>query len=128
MRTLLISTALTADAAPSVWSRWDLPPGIVLPFAALAVLYAAGLHRRRGRRGAGRARDMAFPGALLAIFMVLCSPLDALSEHLFWIHQIQHLVLAMLAPILVMLAAPQAALIARRGLRQAATPAAAANP
>lgn len=95
---------------PPLWNRWDLPPGIILSLAALAVLYAAGLRRRR--RGAGRARDMAFPGALLALFAALCSPLDALSEHLFWVHQIQHLALAMLAPILIMLAAPQAALIA----------------
>lgn len=97
---------------PPLWNRWDLPPGIILSLAALAVLYAAGLRRRRGRRGAAYARTITFPGALLALFAALCSPLDALSEHLFWVHQIQHLVLAMLAPILVMLAAPQAALIA----------------
>lgn len=95
---------------PPLWNRWDLPLEVVLPLAVLAILYAAGRHRRR--RGAGRARDTAFFGALLALLAALCSPLDALSEHLFWVHQIQHLVLAMLVPILVMLAAPQAALIA----------------
>lgn len=100
---------------PPLWSRWDLSPGIVLPLAVLATLYVAGLLRRRtqSRRGrAGRARAAAFAGALLALFAGLESPLDALSEHLFWVHQVQHLALAMLVPILVMLAAPQPVLIA----------------
>lgn len=118
MRTSLISPALAAAHAHPLWSRWDLSPGIVLPLALLAALYGAGLARRRGQsrhraRGrAGLAREVAFPGALLALFAALCSPLDALSEHLFWMHQVQHLILAMLAPILVMLGAPQAILIA----------------
>ncbi|HJU20667.1 MAG TPA: cytochrome c oxidase assembly protein [Stellaceae bacterium] len=94
-----------------LWNRWDWSPGILIPLALFAVLYAAGLRRRRGRPGRG-ARHAAFFGALFAVFAALCSPLDDLSEHLFWVHQVQHLILAMLVPILIMLAAPQAVLIA----------------
>lgn len=97
------------EHANSLWSRWDFSPGVVIPLAVLAALYAAGLARRGGARFA---REAAFPAALLAVFAALCSPLDALSEHLFWVHQVQHLLLAMLMPILVALAAPQAVLIA----------------
>jgi putative membrane protein len=109
----LTTAARAADYASPVWNRWDFSPGIALPLAVLTALYLAGLARRRARRGgSGAARDAAFFGALLAVFTALESPLDALSEHLFWVHQIQHLLLAMLTPILVMLAMPQAVLIA----------------
>jgi putative membrane protein len=119
------AAASAAGHAFVFWNGWDFSPGIALPLAVLAALYTAGLVRRRARRGGvgpsparhvargpQYGRDTAFFGALLALFAALESPLDALSEHLFWVHQIQHLLLAMLAPILVMLAMPQAVLIA----------------
>lgn len=113
MPTSLTAAARAADYASHVWNSWDFSPGIALPLAVLTALYVAGLVRRRTRRGGSvAARDTAFFGALLAVFTALASPLDALSEHLFWVHQIQHLLLAMLTPILVMLAMPQAILIA----------------
>ncbi len=64
-------------------------------------------HRPAARRGDTPARDslrgLAFAGGLLIILIALVSPLDDLGEHrLFTMHMVQHLLLADLAPILLL--------------------------
>lgn len=61
-----------------------------------------------------KAARPSFPPALLA---ALQSPVDTLAEHSFAMHQVQHLLLRGVGPMLIFLAAPQALLAA--GLPQA---------
>ena len=46
------------------------------------------------------------------MFLALQSPIDTFSEHVFVLHQVQHLLLHSLGPVLFMLAVPQGLLIA----------------
>ena len=43
---------------------------------------------------------------MLVLFLALQSPIDPLAEHYFFVHQIQHLMIRMMGPLLVLLGAP----------------------
>lgn len=60
-------------------------------------------------------RQAMFGAGLLVIFLALISPVHALSEQFFLVHQGQHLALRVLAPVLLLLGAPVLPLI--MGLR-----------
>jgi putative membrane protein len=112
-----------AAAAPGFWD-WSLDPPLVL-LIGVAILYRMGSRRtvtpartrREQRRGA-----LSFYGALLVLAIALSSPIDALSEKLFWAHMVQHVLLLVVAPPLLVLARPwirlwrALPLDARRGL------------
>lgn len=101
------------DESSNVWASWPLSPDILLPVFAAAALYVAGVTRRRGRdHGISRWRHASFFGGLAALLVALQSPLDALADHSFTMHQVQHLFLGALGPMLLMLAAPQTLLAA----------------
>jgi cytochrome c oxidase assembly factor CtaG len=71
------------------------------------------LHRRLPRRFAAW-RLIAFQSGLLALFFSLASPLHELAERLLQFHMIQHLLLMMVVPPLLLLGAPVLPLL--RGL------------
>jgi len=94
-------------------ATWHFTPDIVLPTLLVVALYVAGLRRLAGRESFPSAwRSASFIGGVALVFLALESPLDPLSEHLFFVHQIQHFLLHSAGPMLVMLAAPQGALLA----------------
>ena len=104
---------VSSATEPASMIRWTLTPDILIGLFILAALYAAGLWRQRGRdRAAAPWRHASFFCALTAWFIALQSPLDALAEHSFFLHQVQHLLLQTVAPMLFMLAAPQRLLAA----------------
>jgi putative membrane protein len=114
-----VPTLLRSDHVlpPSrLWSDWPIGPGITLLLAATVWLYIAGQREipdsLSGRPGVRH--HLAFFGGLAALFIALQSPVEPLSEHLFIAHQIEQMLLRTGAPMLLMLAAPQAALA--RGL------------
>lgn len=79
----------------------------------VAGIYIRGWSRRRGRPGApSAARHAGFFAGLLLIVVALATPIDTLGEHSFAMHQVQHLLLAGLGPLLFMVAAPQSLLLA----------------
>jgi putative membrane protein len=86
------------------WRAWDLHPSVLLGIAALAALY--------GWRGLGRAparRIAAFGGALAVLFLALNGPLHNLSDrYLFSAHMVQHMLLTMLFPPLLLYGTPAA--------------------
>lgn len=116
----------------SLWLAWRLTPDITLGTLLVAGLYIAGLRRRRSRGGSrtGGARGertrtlrhLSFFAGLAAIFLALQSPIDPIAERVFFVHQVQHLLLRMIGPMLLMLAAPQGVLraglpdVVRRGV------------
>ncbi|TAK81908.1 MAG: cytochrome c oxidase assembly protein [Betaproteobacteria bacterium] len=103
------------DVSPAAdaWTAWDFKADIAGGIVLVALLYAAGMWRLRAKeRFSLPWRQAAFFGGLAALFLALQSPLDALAGHSFFMHQLQHLLLQTVAPVLLMLAAPQAALVA----------------
>jgi putative membrane protein len=107
------SAHVNGPTEPSWTAGWTFTPEILIGLLILAALYAAGLRRQRGRDNAGSPwRHVNFFCALAAWFIALQSPLDALAEHSFFLHQVQHLLLQTVAPMIFMLAAPQRLLAA----------------
>jgi putative membrane protein len=93
--------------APGLWD-WSLDPPLVLVIA-VGIVHELGDRRTTApvRSGAARRRQSAcFFGGLAVIAIALASPLDALSQQLFWAHMIQHVLLLVVAPPLIVLARP----------------------
>ena len=102
----------SVDESPGVWASWPISLDILLPVLAAAALYIAGAKRRRGRdHGTSGWRHASFFGGLAALLIALQSPLDTLADHSFTMHQVQHLFLGALGPMLLMLATPQTLLV-----------------
>ena len=95
------------------WSRWPFEPEILAGVFIAAAFYLAGLSKRYGRTASISAwRHASFFAGLAALLVALQSPLDALADHSFMMHQVQHLLLGALGPMLLLLAAPQTLLVA----------------
>lgn len=91
-------------------AAWPLTPEITPGTILILAAYIRGM-RRRPRPGQIW-RHLAFGVGVLLIFVSLQSPLDPMAERLFWIHQVQHMLLRIAGPLLAMLAQPQATLTA----------------
>jgi cytochrome c oxidase assembly factor CtaG len=87
--------------------RWSFQPQVLAALALAAGVYWWRVRDLRGDRamsGRDRARAVAFAAGLLTLFVALCSPIDTLGEdRLFTVHMAQHLLLADIAPILLLL-------------------------
>jgi cytochrome c oxidase assembly factor CtaG len=97
------------DLLLRVAGAWIWRPAVLLVLAALAAFYLRGWWRLRMRRARGAApgwRLAAYLGGLLSVLVALCSPLEVLSELSFTAHMAQHQLLMMVAPPLLLLAAP----------------------
>src|SRR5262249_53563126 len=95
---------------------WMLDPALLFILALSAVIYLRGflsLHRQMPERYSA-AQPAAFLAGLASIFLAVCSPLDAFANLLLTAHMIQHLLLMMVAPPLLLLANPLLPLL--RGL------------
>lgn len=94
---------------------WTWEPGVLMPLAGTAVLYAFGLGRLWRRAGIGqgirRWEAGCFAAGWLALFAALVSPLHALGEILFSAHMAQHEVLILIAAPLLVLGRPLAPLL-----------------
>jgi cytochrome c oxidase assembly factor CtaG len=121
--TLQYSNTPFADFAQS----WTFEPWIIVPLLLVSIIYLRGwwqLHRRLPRRFGG-SRLIAFQSGVVTLFLALASPLHELAEKLLQFHMIQHLLLMMVVPPLLLLGAPILPLLRglprpalRYGLRQ----------
>ena len=121
--TLQYSNTPFADFAQS----WTFEPWIIFPLLLVSIIYLRGwwqLHRRLPRRFGG-SRLIAFQSGVVTLFLALASPLHELAEKLLQFHMIQHLLLMMVVPPLLLLGAPILPLLRglprpalRYGLRQ----------
>jgi cytochrome c oxidase assembly factor CtaG/ferredoxin len=92
----------------AVLSSWELNPWVLVLTALLGALYARGwfqLHRRAPDRF-GFSQLAAFLAGLIIIVCALLSPLDAFAGWLLTVHMIQHLLLMMVAPPLILWGTP----------------------
>jgi putative membrane protein len=87
--------------------RWSLQPQVIAALALVAAVYwwrMRDLHRARRFSGRDWARVASFAAGVAVLFFALCSPIDTVGEErLFAVHMLQHLLLADIAPILLLL-------------------------
>lgn len=83
-----------------VLMQWQWEPWVLVCIAAAAVPYAAGMLRMGARRVQilGCWRAPSFFGGLLVLFLALMSPLDAVADDLFSAHMLQHMLLLLVIP------------------------------
>lgn len=100
--------------AENPWFNWPISLDFIIPFSVVIFLYHRGRVRRNNRNTASASRKevLLFGFGLLAIFLALQSPIDPLAEQSVLMHQVQHVLLRSLGPMLFFLALPQAALVA----------------
>lgn len=85
-----------------------------MPLKALGLVFLAGAYARgmsvlvRGRQMSNtlRWRALAFVMGVAVLGTATVSPLDHQAEHFLWLHMVQHLLLVLLAPILLLLGRP----------------------
>lgn len=101
-------------ATENWWVAWSFDLDLMLPMALSIFVYTRGALRRQARSiRIAKGMEPAFFGlGLLALFLALQSPIDPLGERSYTMHQVQHLLLRSLAPLLLFLPSPQATLIA----------------
>src|SRR6266852_3726375 len=100
----------------AVLASWTLDLKAVCLLLAAAALYLRGWLRLRAElpRRYTTGRLASFAGGLLAILLALASPVDTFGGLLLQAHMIQHLLLIMVAPPLLLLGQPMLPLL--RGL------------
>ena len=95
------------EAGQNPFNAWNLNPLPTLLLLMAAYLYLNGLSNwQRPSHPINRWQRASFFAGLLVIFIALQSPMDALGEHLLSFHQLQHFLLRMMAPLLVLMGAP----------------------
>ena len=92
----------------NLWAAWNTTnPLPTLGLFLAALLYVNGLGKwDKPSHPINAWQKGSFFAGILALFLALQSPLDPLAEHYFFVHQVQHLLLRMVGPLLVLLGAP----------------------
>jgi putative membrane protein len=97
-------------ARPNLWTAWSVEPSVLLALLLAASLYLRGVERLWQRAGTGRGVRVwqveAFFAGLATLVIALISPLDAMSADLFSAHMLQHLLLILIAPPLLVVGNP----------------------
>lgn len=94
-------------AGAATLQTWTGDPALAWVVCA-AVLYLIG-GRHLSRAGSAREqrwRTASFIAGLLTILVAVDSPIDELADKLLWVHMIQHILLLLVAPLLLVLARP----------------------
>lgn len=93
---------------PPILTQWEWEPWLLACIAVAAAPYAAGMLRMGARRAQilGRWRAPSFFGGLLLLFLALMSPLDAVADDLFSAHMLQHMLLLLVIPPLLVYGRP----------------------
>ena len=90
--------------------NWSFDPFVIV-VAVLVVAHEIGLARLRRRSGPVRTRrrrlhSLAFYGGLAVLLIAIDSPIDYWADDYFFVHMIEHLLIAFYAPILIVFGAP----------------------
>lgn len=85
---------------------WTFAPGVLIALAATSVLYGwrwRDVRAQHGPRAASGWRLLSFSAGVLALFVALVSPVNALGDRLFVMHMTQHILLMDVSAILLIL-------------------------
>lgn len=89
------------------FTPWDFSPTVLIVCAAVFIFYIRGMVRTHALgETTGFWHATAFLLSIIAIYMLMQTRLDYWSQHMFWVHRLQHLVLHHTAPFLIALSAP----------------------
>ena len=94
-------------AAVSFLAPWEFSPTALLFCSGALALYWRGLRHTRLTERVSAGRRIAFFAGLLLVYFVMQTRFDYLSQHMFFMHRLQHLVLHHLGPFLIALSRPQ---------------------
>lgn len=91
--------------------RWSIHPSIPIGLGILVLAYMLGVGPLRGRYRLGppvdRLQAVTFGLGILTFFLALTGPIHDLSDsYLFTVHMLQHLIITLIAPPLVLLGTP----------------------
>ena len=91
-----------------LWAHWTADPSALIGITLGTLLYTRGLLASKGRRRRLHPwwRPTLFYTGMTMVAVALLSPLDALSDESFAFHMVQHLLLILVAPPLILLSAP----------------------
>lgn len=107
---LWVHPALANELDPikgAVWTKWGTSPLIIGGCLLGSLVYLRGFVLRwTRRRRVSLWRAASYISAIALIYIWLQSPFDALSDHVFWIHRVQHAALHVWIPVLLVLSAP----------------------
>ena len=108
----------------AVLLSWNWRLEVIIPLLILGYLYAVGWWRLRKRTADFRRarqtphqpltatwRLISYETGLVLVALSLLSPIDSLGQQLFFMHMIQHLLLIMIAPPLLLIANPMPVLL-----------------
>ena len=89
-------------------TSWNWRPDVIMVVATLGSVYVAGWWRlwKQGARIARGWRLALYGAGLVTICLALLSPIDTFGSFLFTMHMVQHELLVMVAPLLLLLADP----------------------
>jgi putative membrane protein len=98
-----------SDVLHTVFGAWSAEPVPVIAAITAMILYLVGSRRLRAEgsdRAPSRAQLVCMTGGVATILVALLSPLDDFALRLQWVHMVQHLLLLVVAPPLVVLSRP----------------------
>jgi putative membrane protein len=104
--------------AQVAFQSWRVPVAVDVSLCLAALLYARGWNRLRivAKRQFPVWRLAAFFTGIVTVWIAIGSPLEAFDDVSLTVHMVQHLLLAIIAPPLLLLGAPELPLL--RGLPQ----------
>jgi putative membrane protein len=104
---MMVFALLDHPFSQSSWLAWSIHPSTVVGLAALAGLYLWRARQASPEKPVSGARRLSFFSALFVIFASLNGPIHDLSDtYLFSAHMVQHLLLTMLMPPLLIAGVP----------------------
>jgi putative membrane protein len=112
---LAIATALSYCSArhrrppPDAYLQWSLPPLVLAGLALPVALYSIGMYGTSKQRPSllpDRMHIAAFFAGIVFVFIALCSPVETLGDTIFSMHMVQHVILMMVAPPLLVWSYP----------------------
>ena len=81
---------------------------LALILIGAAYFYATGIVEQRDPAAVGPRQLWYFLGGIVVLFVALQSPIDTYADNAFWVHMIQHLLLILAVPPLLLLGTPAA--------------------
>ena len=100
------------DPNESIWLNWVYTPEIALPMLFTSIVYLRGRAKRREHhRPIPMLQTLLFFAGMLSFVIALQSPLEPLSDHFLFMHQIEHMLIRSVAPLLIIVSMPLAPLI-----------------